>query len=150
MPSMPLPDHSNRPLSLTCAHSFDAEPSEVFAAWTTNFDIWFAEPGMLVFDPTPGQPWFFYNRLDWGRHPHYGRVLDIKENALVELTWLTGNGDKVGTEGAETILRIELTPNGAGTDLRLTHSGFVNEASRDGHAKNWPLAFESLSEALRT
>lgn len=54
----------------------------------------------------------------------------------------------MGTEGAETVLRIELVPKGGGTEVRLTYTGFVSETSRDGHEENWPLALEILDEAL--
>lgn len=148
MSSVPRPDLSSRPLELTCEHSIHAKPDAVYAAWTTRFDAWFAQTGTVAMVPEPGRPYFFYNRDDWGRHPHHGRFLELRENELVEMTWLTGNGEKVGTEGAETVLRIELTANGETTRVRLTHSGFVNEASRDGHAENWPLALEILDEAL--
>jgi len=97
----------------------------------------------------PGRPYFFYNRDEWGRHPHYGRFLDVKQSQLIEMTWMTGNGTAVGTEGAETILRIELTPKGMATQVRLTHSGFVSETSRIGHKENWPLALKLLDETLR-
>lgn len=65
------------------------------------------------------------------------------------MTWITGNGTDEGTQGAETILRIDLTPNGEGTNLRLIHSGFPSEKSHAGHKENWPLALEILDEALR-
>jgi hypothetical protein len=61
---------------------------------------------------------------------------------------MTGNGTAEGTEGAETVLRVELVPKNGATEIRLTHSGFVSEKSRDGHEKNWPLALEILNEAL--
>lgn len=64
------------------------------------------------------------------------------------MTWLTGHGTAEETEGAETILRIELTSIYAGTHIRLTHSGFVNETSRKAHEDNWPLALKILDDAL--
>jgi hypothetical protein len=64
------------------------------------------------------------------------------------MTWMTGNGTAEGTEGAETVLRIELVPKDGATEVRLIHSGFVSENSRDGHKVNWPLALEILDEAL--
>ena len=149
MSSVPRPDHSARPLSMTCEHTIRAAPSAVFAAWTREFDRWFAQAGTVAMVSEPGRPYFFYNREEWGRHPHYGRFLEVVEDALVEMTWMTGDGTAVGTEGAETVLRIELTPKGDGTEVRLTHSGFVSEQSRAGHAENWPLALEILDEALR-
>ena len=98
--------------------------------------------------PAVGRPYFFYNREEWGRHPHYGRFLDLAENQLVEMTWMTGNGTSEGTEGAETIVRVELRPKGNATTVRLTHSGFVTEGSRVAHLENWPLALEILGNAL--
>ena len=148
MSPIPRPDHSARPLSMMCTYTVSAKPSRVFEAWTTGFECWFAQPGTLSLVPTQGQPYFFYNKDEWGRHPHYGRILKITDNHLIEMTWMTGNGTNVGTEGAETILRIELNPVGTATKIRLTHSGFVSEASHDGHKENWPLALEILNEAI--
>lgn len=146
--SIPRPDLSTRPLRTTCDYTIGARPQEVYAAWTDRFDIWFAQAGTLFMVPEAGRPYFFYSRYEWGRHPHYGRFLDVVENKLIEMTWMTGNGTAEGTEGAETVLRIELIPNGEATEVRLTHLGFVSEKSRDGHRENWPLALQTLDEAL--
>lgn len=152
MAPIPRPDLSDRPRSLTCARRFETTPAALFEAWTTGFDLWFAQPGTLALVPEPGRPYFFYNREDWGRHPHYGRILSVARNGPdphVEMTWLTGNGEQVGTEGAETVLRIDLVPDGEMTELRLTHSGFASDASLAGHEENWPLALDILAERLR-
>lgn len=148
MSSIPRPDLSARPLRMTCEYTVNASPEHVFAAWTNRFDIWFAQAGTVAMVPEPGRPYFFYNRDDWGMHPHYGRFLEVKANQLIEMTWMTGNGTSEGTEGAETILRIELAPKGEATEVRLTHSGFVSEKSRDAHEENWPLALQFLDETL--
>ena len=148
METAPRPDLSTRPLQVSCEHTVRARPSEVYAAWTTGFERWFAQPGTLALVPEPGRPYFFYNREEWGRHPHYGRFLELLEDRRIEMTWMTGNGNAEGTEGAETVLRIDLAPEGPGTRIRLTHTGFPTEASRAGHAENWPLALELLDEAL--
>ena len=150
MNAVPRPDHSERPNSFTCSQIINAKPATVFAAFSTEFDRWFAQPGTLVMTPEPGQPYFFYNRDEWGRHPHYGRILEIKTDELIEMTWMTGNGTEVGTQGAETILRIELAPKDDGTEVVLTHSGFVNQKSCDDHGENWPLALEILEQTLRS
>ena len=135
MSSIPRPELSARPLQMTCEYTVNARPEKVFAAWTKDFDIWFAQAGTLALVPEPGRP-------------YYGRFLDVRENEFIEMTWMTGNGTAEGTEGAETILRIELVPKGEATEVRLTHSGFVSEKSHDGHKENWPLALEILDEAL--
>ena len=81
MGPIPRPDLSDRPLQMTCEYTVNARPEEVFAAWTKRFDIWFAQVGTLAMVPEPGLPYFFYNRDDWGRHPHYGRFLDVKKTS---------------------------------------------------------------------
>ena len=148
MSSIPRPDLSSRPLQATCERTVLARPEDVYTAWTERLDTWFAQAGTLDMVPEPGRPYFFYNRDEWGRHPHYGRFLDVVENELIEMTWLTGNGTSEGTQGAETVLRIEIVPGDGATEVRLSHSGFVSEASRDGHQENWPLALEILESAL--
>ena len=141
------PDISARPLSLAVERQMKAQAAAIYEAWTEKFDCWFAEPGELLMTPEIDKPFFFYNRRDWGSHPHYGRFTELEVNHLIEMTWITGQG---GTAGAETVLRIELLPNEQGTLLRLTHSGFLDEDSRDGHRDNWPEGLETLDQALST
>ena len=105
MTDIPYPDLSERPREMSCERLIQATPAALFEAWTTRFDLWFAQPGTLTLTPAAGQPYFFYNRNDWGRHPHYGRLLTVEPDTRVEMTWLTGNGERIGTEGAETVLR---------------------------------------------
>ena len=142
------PDHSQRPLVVACDFELEASPSKVYEAWTEKFGLWFADEETLQTVPEIGRPFFFYTPSAWGRHPHYGRFLELKENEVVEMCWLTGDGTQEGTQGAETVLRIELTPKGDGTSIRLTHSGHVSEKSRSGHAENWPLALQELDKKL--
>lgn len=148
MSSVPRPDHSSRSLTMTCEYSLNASPSKVYTAWTERFDTWFAQAGTLSMAPEAGRPFFFYTPDEWGRHPHYGRFLRLEKDKLVEMTWMTGDGTAEGTQGAETIIRVELTPAEGGTHMRMTHSGFVSEKSRHGHQENWPLAFKELNDSF--
>jgi uncharacterized protein YndB with AHSA1/START domain len=140
------PDISARPHSLTVEHFMNAEAAALYEAWTERFDLWFAEPGALLITPEVDRPYFFYNRRDWGSHPHYGRFVELDKDKLVEMTWVTGPG---GTEGAETVLRIELVPHKHGTNLRLTHSGFADEKSCEGHKQAWKEGLVILDELLK-
>ena len=140
------PDHTDRPLTMTVERAMGASAADLYVAWTEKFDLWFAQPGELLMSPEVDRPFFFYNRHDWGRHPHYGRFLELKNEELVVMAWATEGG----TLGAETIVRVELAPQEGGTRLRLTHSGFASEESRDAHADNWPAALETLDQALST
>ena len=139
------PDISSRPLSMTVECQMKADAGAIYEAWTEKFDCWFAEPGELIMVPEVDRPWFFKNRKDWGSHPHYGRFVELDKDRLIVTTWLTGKG---GTAGAETIIRVELTPEDGFTLLRLTHSGFQDEEARQGHLDNWPEGLECLNDAL--
>jgi uncharacterized protein YndB with AHSA1/START domain len=147
-----LPDLSKRPLDLTVEREMAAAPDVLFHAWTEQFDRWFAEPGSVLMRGEVNAPFFFETvyqpdaNSEAQRHPHYGRFLRLEQNRLVQMTWLTGAG---GTNGAETVVTVELTPQGTGTLLRLTHAGFADKGARDGHQQAWPLVLEQLDERMR-
>jgi uncharacterized protein YndB with AHSA1/START domain len=140
-----IPDLSARPLHLTVERVMSIPPNVLFRAWTEQFDLWFAAPGSVLIKAEVNAPFFFEAVHNTDRHPHYGRFLRFEKDKLVELTWVTGAG---GTKGAETIVTVELLPNKSGTLLRLTHAGFPDEESRDGHQQAWPVILANMKERL--
>lgn len=139
-----IPDLSSYPHSMTLEIQMKANAAAIYDAWTRDFGLWFAEPGELIMVPEVNRPFFFYNRHEWGRHAHYGRFLKLEKNKMIEMTWLT----EKGTNGAETVIRVDLAPRDGGTLLRMTHSGFESEAAAKGHKDNWPLALKELDQKL--
>jgi uncharacterized protein YndB with AHSA1/START domain len=120
-------------------------PEEIFRAWTEQFDSWFAAPGVIRMRAVVGEPYFFETVHQGIRQPHYGRFLTLEPDKLVELTWMTG---KDGTDGAETVVRVELEETSAGTHLRLTHAGFYDAKAAARHSEAWPRVLEHLDQCV--
>jgi len=139
------PDLSSRPFHLTVERVMHAAPNVLFRAWTEQIDRWFAVPGSVLMKGEVNAVFFWETQHEGRRYPHYGRFLKIEHDRLIELTWLTGVG---GTKGAETVVTVEFVPDGTGTRLRLTHSGFLDQESRDQHEQAWPMVLTQLDERM--
>jgi uncharacterized protein YndB with AHSA1/START domain len=142
-----IPDLSSRPHHLTVERDFALTAPALYQAWTTGFDRWFAVPGSVLMLPEVNAVFFFETEFKAEgqsmaqRHPHYGRFLRLFPDRLIEFTWVTGAG---GTDGAETIVTVELKPVGRATRLSLTHAGFAGEAARDRHRQAWPIVLSQM------
>lgn len=139
------PDLADRPYGYTIERDMAAPPSVLYRAWTEQFDRWFAAPGTVLMHAAVDAPYFFETQFEGRRHPHYGRFLALDHDRRIEMTWVTGAG---GTEGAETVLTVELEPAGTGTHLRLTHAGFPHEQARAANNEAWPQVLAHLDETL--
>jgi uncharacterized protein YndB with AHSA1/START domain len=141
--TIPPPDLSSRPLRMTVERTMAAAPRVLYRAWTEQLDRWLAAPGTVLMRPEAGSAFFFETHHGSQRHPYYGRLIRLEPDRLIELTWLS-----TGTRHTETVVTVELIPEGAGTRLRLTQAGFPDEGLRDAHEQGWPEALNALDEAF--
>ena len=139
------PDLSGRPSACVIESTMISSPHAIYKAWSEQFDRWFAAPGTVLMRPVVDAPFFFETHYDGGRHPHYGRFHDLKQDRFVEITWVTGSA---GTEGAETVVSVAITPHGSGSHVRLTHSGFPNHESMKRHDKAWVAVLANLDKVV--
>ena len=123
-----------------------ANAHQLYDAWVRHFDTWFAEPGSISMRDTLSPFWFstFHEGVHYS---HYGRFLTLEEPHLIEMTWVTGRN---GTDGAETVVRVELADAASGTRLSLRHGGFYDEAAARRHRDSWPAILEHLDDVLET
>jgi uncharacterized protein YndB with AHSA1/START domain len=151
MEPITIPDLTARPLSFKVERLMKSPADVLYQAWTKKFDTWFAAPGTLIMKAEVNSVFFFETVFKAAedtveqRHPHYGRFLRLLPDRLIEFTWLTGAG---GTEGAETVVTIELEQRDNGTHLSLTHKGFPNEQSKSRHDSAWEMILEHLDQKM--
>jgi uncharacterized protein YndB with AHSA1/START domain len=134
-------EHSMGPFRISIPKSYDASPERVFAAWTepASAKAWLAEGGDIVMDPRP-DGLFYFGMLHGGTpRPHYGRYLRVETPRLLEFTWVSEH-----THGKESVVTIEFTPRGSGTDVRLTHEGLPDEKMAMAHTQGWTYFLDEL------
>ena len=127
-------------------------PERVYRAWTTASDLerWMCpEPGMKAqvraLDVRVGGEFEIALIGEEGPHVAKGRYLVLEPHHRIEMTWKWEPGER---EYPETVLTIEVEPDGAGSLLRLTHAKLDTVESRDAHIGGWSEAVRCLAAWL--
>lgn len=148
--TQPVTSHA-RP-SLTLTRRFAARPEKVWSAWT--------EPERLIgwFGPANIKPGSLRAELDLrvggryvisfdhasGEHSEVGGVYrEVVPNERLVFSWAWHS-----TPERESLVSVQIRPEGAGTLLVFTHEQFFDETARDSHAKGWNELFTRLEAYL--
>jgi uncharacterized protein YndB with AHSA1/START domain len=130
-----------------------ADRERVFAAWTQPDLLrqWSAPEGLAIEDGDTdlrvGGRWRVVMAEPGGaRHEAFGTYREIAPPERLVYTHAWRGADGGGS--AETVLAVQLHPDGEGTHLILTQAGFPSPENRDGHAEGWFSALDHLAAML--
>ena len=124
----------------------DASPATVFDVITSPEHLKEWWPDEAVIDPTPGATgeFVFGDRASADAQIPQVAVVDAVPPRLFSFRWTHAEGEEA-REGNSLLVTFELTPDGGGTRLRMTETGFremgwevttLEEQYRD-HADGW-------------
>ena len=136
--------------NLTLTRRYQASPEKVFSAWTDPQKLarWFCpracEPVLAETDARVGGRYRIVVRAESGEeHDVSGTFREIVADRKLVFTWAWRT-----TPERESLVTVELRPDGDGTMLTLTHEQFFDEAARDHHQSGWGGILDRLAEVL--
>jgi len=135
-------------LALTIKKHLPVAPEVVFDAWTTpdHMANWLSPmttASIPRLDLRVGGEYQIDMHGDEKIYVHTGRYLEVDRPHRLSFTWFSE-----GTQQKETVVTLEMTPEGNGTLLTLTHERFPNEKSRDEHEMGWTAIMEKLGSVF--
>lgn len=144
------------PTTLVLRHTIDATQERVYAAWTTpEIMRSFIAPegvgvGKIAADARVGGAYSIEMIHADGEAPWVvgGTYTEMHPYDRIAFTWSWTEDD--ATAEHETLVTLDLTPNGEKTDIVLTHSRFKDETSRNNHTKGWTSILGNLGAVART
>ena len=90
-----------------------------------------------------GRYHFVMKSPDGEEHDVSGVYREVALNQKLVYTWAWKS-----TPERESLVTIELTPAGDGTELLLKHERFADKESRDRHAQGWTRCIKRLGKLL--
>lgn len=124
--------------SLTLKRRIKAPPAKVFAAWTdpSLMARWLGPVGTVELaaktDPRVGGRYEMKMRMPDDEHNVSGVYREFVPNEKLVFTWAWRSMPE-----RESLVTVELKPDGDGTLLTLTHAQFFDEEARDRHEGGW-------------
>jgi uncharacterized protein YndB with AHSA1/START domain len=136
--------------SLTISRRYGTPPAKIFAAWTDpkKLSRWFCPiactPVLTETDARVGGRYRIVVRAESGEeHDVSGTFREVVADRKLVFTWAWRS-----TPERESLVTVEIEPDGEGTLLTLTHEHFFDEAARDRHQAGWGPILDRIGEVL--
>jgi uncharacterized protein YndB with AHSA1/START domain len=132
--------------SLTLKRRLNAKPEKVYAAWTDPAQIvrWFGPDAGAVTKAdmdvrVGGRYVVIFHTEDGEEHYVSGVYREVVPNERLQFTWAWRS-----TPERESLVTVQIRPDGDGTSLTLIHEQFFDEDARDRHAYGWTGSLDKL------
>jgi uncharacterized protein YndB with AHSA1/START domain len=142
--------------AIVCEIEIAAPPERVFQAIIDPKQVmaWWTSPECQIesfeFEPRRGGRWRYatkQTKMDVNGVSKFhieGEVLEYDPPRLLAYTWVANYHED---RAQRTVVRWELTPAGAGTHVKVTHSGLAKlPTSRKSYTGGWPGVIEQLKK----
>jgi uncharacterized protein YndB with AHSA1/START domain len=134
--------------SLTLKRRINAAPAKVFSAWIDPEKVkrWMG-PGevkalQVESDPrTGGRYRWLMQAPDGEQHDVSGVYREVVPNQKLVFTWAWKSKPE-----RESLVTVEIKPDGDGSMLTLTHEQFADDEARDRHQQGWTGAMEKFEK----
>jgi uncharacterized protein YndB with AHSA1/START domain len=147
--SVPDPSAGNATIakpSLTLKRWLNATPEKVYAAWAQPAKLmqWFGPDSGAVtraeLDLRVGGRYVVVFHTEDGEEHHVSGVYrEVVRDEKLVFTWAWRS-----TPERESLVTVQIRPDGEGTSLTLIHEQFFDEAARDRHAYGWTGSLDKL------
>ncbi|AXQ28800.1 SRPBCC domain-containing protein [Solimonas sp. K1W22B-7] len=124
--------------SISVSHQYGLPLGEVFDAWIQPEALaqWLrmesAPPSSVALDRRVGGSFEIRLQCEGGEVPLRGSYLEIDRPSRLMFTWVSP-----GTDERESIVTLDLQPQGQGTRLTLTHDGLPSAQHAQEHGTVW-------------
>ena len=136
--------------SLTLKRRLKAPPAKVFGAWTDPEKVksWMGpgEVKVLRVECVPrvgGRYRWLMQSPDGEQHDVSGVYREFVQNQKLVFTWAWKS-----TPERESLVTVDIKPDGDGSLLTLTHEQFFDEEARDRHQGGWTRALDKLEKLV--
>jgi len=142
--------------SVRVQRRFAAPRERVFDAWTDPEVLrewWSAmptmSPGEIDVDLRRGGRYRMQMVTDEGEvHTVVGEYTEVDRPARIAYTWTWESNEDAMSGSANTLVEVDFAPDGDGTLVTLTHSGFGNAQIAGMHEQGWNGTLEQLAQHL--